>query len=153
MKLLQARQRLKSHPRLVRYFLVGVVSFCLDVGVLWLAYRVLHLPIAVATTMGFLVGLTFNFSASKLFTFGVRSDTQGQTLRYAALLGVNYLLTLILVSASEAWGPGYLIGKVCAVGLTVCINYFALGHWVFVNPGHSGTTPSTGLAKDNMHDL
>jgi putative flippase GtrA len=153
MKLLQARYPFRRHPRLVRYFLVGVLSFCLDVGILWLAYRVLHLPIAVATTMGFAVGLTFNFSASKLFTFGVRSDTQGQTLRYAGLLGVNYLLTLILVSASQAWGPGYLIGKVCAAGLTVSLNYFALGHWVFVSRSPGATSASTGLATDNVQDL
>ena len=153
MNLIPARDPSGPHRRLVRYLLVGVVSFSLDVGVLWLAYRVLHLPIAVATTMGFVLGLAFNFSASKLFTFGVSSDTRGQTLRYAALLGVNYVLTLAVVSASEAWGPGYLVGKVCAVGLTVALNYFVLGHWVFVSPGPGSSPGSTGLAKHNVQDV
>lgn len=153
MKFLRARDPFGRHRRLVRYLLVGAVSFFLDAGILWLSYRVLHLPIAVATTLGFLVGLAFNFSASKLFTFGVHSDTRGQTLRYAGLLGVNYLLTLIVVSASEAWGPGYLVGKVCAVGVTVSLNYFALGHWVFVSPGPGRTPRSTGLAKHNVQDV
>jgi len=153
MKLIQASDPSGRPRRLVRYLLVGTISFFVDAGILWLSYRVLHLPIAVATTLGFVVGLAFNFSASKLFTFGVRSDTRGQTLRYAALLGVNYLLTLIVVSASEAWGPGYLVGKVCAVGLTVSLNYFALGQWVFVSPGPGRTTRSTGLAKHNVQDV
>jgi putative flippase GtrA len=137
----------RHHRRIARYLLVGIVSFLLDVASLWLAYRMFHLPIAQATTLGFLVGLGFNFSASKLFTFRERSDTHGQAVRYAALLGLNYLLTLAIVSASEAWGPGFVVGKLCSVGLITSLDYLALGHWVFVAPRPDRVSDRLGFRK------
>lgn len=136
-----------------RYLLVGSVSFLLDVGIIWLTYTMIKLTIAQATVLGFMSGLGFNFAASKAFTFRIRSDTQGQTVRYATLLGVNLLVTLIIVSASETWGPGYLIGKLCAVSLITDSNYFALGHWVFVSPRRHGMIVSSRLAKDDMQNV
>ena len=141
--------------RIVRYLSVGTVSFFLDAGSLWFAFRELHLSIAAATTIGFIVGLAFNFSASKLFTFSVRSDTKGQTLRYTALLGFNYLLTLIMVSASETSGLGYVFGKLCSVGLINSMNYFALALWVFATPrpGRIDREKSNRLAENDMQDI
>ena len=139
--------------RIGRYLLVGAVSFVLDAGGIWFAYRILHLPIAEATTLGFIAGLLFNFTASKMFTFGVRSDTQGQTVRYAVLLGINYLLTLIMVSASEAWGPGYVVGKICSVGLITTLNYLAFGHWVFAAANVRRTIEPARFTKDNMQNI
>lgn len=139
--------------RIARYLLVGTASFFLDAGCIWLTYRKFHLQLAAATTLGFVAGLAFNFTASKLFTFEVRSDGKGQVVRYAVLLGVNYLLTLIIVSSSEAWGPGYLAGKLCSVGLITCSNYLVLHHWVFVTPSPRSSDLTAGLAKDNMQNI
>jgi len=142
-----------QYHRIVRYLLVGSASFLLDVGSIWLCYRMFHLPIVAATTMGFVAGLSFNFTASKMFTFDVRSDTPGQTLRYTILLGVNYLLTLTIVSSSEAWGPGYLAGKLCSVGLIACSNYLVLHRWVFVTPSSGLRISQTGFAENNMQNI
>lgn len=142
-----------NNRRIVRYLLVGTVSFFLDAGCIWLTYRMFDLPIATATTLGFLAGLGFNFTASRMFTFDVRSDGQGQVVRYAVLLGINYLLTLIIVSASETWGPGYLVGKLCSVGVITCSNYLALHRWVFVTPSPDRLISPSGLAKDYMQDI
>jgi putative flippase GtrA len=139
--------------QMTRYLMVGSVSFLLDVGGIWFAYRVLHLPIAEATALGFVAGLGFNFTASKIFTFSVRSDTQAQISRYAALLGGNFILTLIIVSVSEAWGPGYLLGKSCSVGLITVSNYFVLGRWVFVVPSPGQAIGLSGIAKDDMQGI
>jgi putative flippase GtrA len=139
--------------QITRYLLVGTVSFFLDAGSIWLTYRMLHLSIGAATTLGFMGGLTFNFIASKTFTFGARSDMPGQTVRYAVLLGANYVVTLIIVSASETWGPGYLIGKLCSAGLIASSNYYALGHWVFVTPRPRRAIRSSRFAKNNMQNI
>jgi putative flippase GtrA len=136
--------------QIARYLLVGTVSFFLDAGSIWLTYRMLHLSIGAATTLGFVGGLAFNFFASKTFTFGVRSDMPGQAVRYTVLLGANYVLTLVIVLASETWGPGYLIGKLCSAGLITSSNYYALGHWVFVTPRPRRVIRSSRLAKNNM---
>lgn len=143
----------RHHRRIARYLLVGMVSFLLDVATLWLAYRMFHLPIAESTTLGFIVGLGFNFSASKLFTFRARSDTPGQALRYTALLGLNYFLTLAIVSASEAWGPGFVAGKLCSVGLITSLNYLVLSHWVFAATLPERALRSTVLSKDDMQNI
>jgi hypothetical protein len=60
---------------------------------------------------------------------------------------------IITVWASQIWGQGYAIGKLCAQCLVTSSTYFTLNHWVFVSPNPRRTIESARLAKNNMQDI
>jgi putative flippase GtrA len=116
---------------LVRYVAVGLLSFVVDAGTLWILYHVVGLPLWVATTSGFWLSFLVNFAANKYFTFGMRSGGRGQLVRYGVLVGLNYLATLGIVTGLAALGAPALLAKTVAVALLTIVNYFTYRFWVF----------------------
>jgi putative flippase GtrA len=115
----------------VRYLAAGVLAYVVDTGTLWLLYTVAGAPLWLAATAGFWLSFAVNFTAQKYFTFGVRSDSRRQVLRFAALVGANYLATLALVGGLVGLGTSVLVGKTISVALLMVVNYFAYRLWVF----------------------
>lgn len=124
--------RSRIDARLVRYVAVGIVSFAIDFGILSFSYSVLHVPLWVATTLGFWLSFIVNFLLSKYFTFQLVKGTTSQLRRYSILVAINYLITLGIVSGAEAIGIGYLVGKVAALTLLTATTFIVYRKWVFV---------------------
>lgn len=110
---------------------IGVGAFCavIDVGLMQLlilsgAHHVL------AATAGFLAGLGANFALHTRITF--RSNfTNIIFVKFVAVVLVNYLVTIVFVSASfEIFGSA-LAGKIVSLPL-VAVNGFLLSrHWIY----------------------
>ncbi|WP_150306931.1 GtrA family protein [Planctomonas psychrotolerans] len=115
----------------VRFLLVGGAAFVLDLGLLIVGRDVLGWELWAATAVAFWVSLVFSFLLQKYFTFGAGQSIWGSAWKYAALLGVNFGATLVIVAAFDAAGPGYVVGKFVATALITLWNYFAYKHWVF----------------------
>ena len=114
-----------------RFFLVGALSVGVDTGSLMVLQRLAGLPLAVATTLAFVLTLAVNFSLNMGFVFGVRGRLAGRLVRYGALVVVNYLLTLLLVLGIAALGANYVVAKLVAVACCSLVNFVAYRHWVF----------------------
>jgi len=124
-----------SLPRLpatfVRYVAVGLISFAVDAGTLWFLYTVVGTALWLATSAGFWLSFTVNFAANKYLTFGVRANGSRQLVRYAVLVGANYLANLAIVTGLVALGLQVLVGKIIAVAVLTVVNYFSYRFWVF----------------------
>jgi putative flippase GtrA len=102
--------RLRNHRSAARYLAVGVASLAVDYGLLLTFYHIAHAPLAVATTIGFLIGLTLNFLLNKYWTFevaprGAKHGTR-QAVLYALLVVFNLGFTnLIILSLHRHIGP------------------------------------------------
>ncbi|MFC8502035.1 GtrA family protein [Pedococcus sp. NPDC057267] len=136
-----------------RYLLIGLSSFALDLGLLSLCYRVLHLPLWLATAAGFWGSFASNYLLQRRFAFGSHQAGLGSLVRYSTLLGFNTLATMGIVQLAETTGPGYVLGKVAATGATTVWNYFAYKKWVFTqpHPGHQTVQPATVDFSDHNH--
>ncbi|MEY4642562.1 MAG: hypothetical protein RLZZ227_2556 [Pseudomonadota bacterium] len=116
------------------YVSVGVASALVDIGVmqslLWLAFD--H---RVAVTLAFAVGLVFNYLCHERITF--RATRSGGTiLRFAALVLVNYALTMLCVQLSVVLVDSVLAGKIVSLPL-VAVNGFLVGrYWIFRGSAH-----------------
>src|SRR5947209_9535921 len=88
----------------VRYLAAGVLAYVVDAGTLWVLYRVAGAPLWLATTAGFWLSFVVNFTTQKYFTFGRRSDSRSQLVRFSVLVALNYVATLALVSGLVALG-------------------------------------------------
>ena len=115
----------------VRFVLVGLLSVGVDTGLLVVLRELVGLPLAVATTVAFALTLAVNFSLNMGFVFGVRGRLPGRLARYTVLVGVNYLLTLLLVLGIAALGVHYVVAKLVAVASCALVNFVAYRQWVF----------------------
>lgn len=116
---------------LLRYLVIGVLSFAADAGTLYLTHGVLHMWLPLATTIAYAIAFIINFGLNRAWAFESSSPVGRQLTRYIGLVLVNYLLTLAIVTGLAGLGLVYLLAKVIATGVTVALNYVAYRTWVF----------------------
>lgn len=123
-------RRLLAHRRQVALFLTGgVLSALVDIGVMQVLVAFGY-HYAGATTCGFGAGLVVNYLYHAKVTFD--SPTSGASLsRYACLVALNYLITLVCVALAAHIADFALAGKIISLPL-VAANSFLLGKfWIF----------------------
>lgn len=121
---------LYRHP-VVRFLLVGGVSFALDLGLLAILHEIFDVALWIATPIAFVVSLVFNFLLQRLFTFRANNSGSISALKYIALVIVNIVISDLIVTGFDAVGWTYVIGKTAATILTTAWNYFLYRHWIF----------------------
>jgi putative flippase GtrA len=121
---------------LPRFLVSGVASVVVDMGLLYLLHGVLGmwLPAAVFTSTA--SSFALNFGLNRMWSFGnVTTPAGGQMVRYLLLAGINWVLTVLMVSGLVWLGLFYLVAKAVTVLINSAINYFAYRFWVFAeNP-------------------
>ncbi|SRR5258705_11432601 len=88
-----------------RYLLVGGSTFAIDFGLLVCLHGALMVNLAVATTIGYWVSVTYNFFMNRNWVFNAQQvkSMKEHALLYACLLAINYVST---VDAALAVVPG-----------------------------------------------
>jgi putative flippase GtrA len=114
-----------------RFLVVGGASVVVDAGLLWVLHGVLGLWLEPATALAFLTGLVVNFALNRQWSFGSTGRMRSQALRYAALVAMNLLVTVVLVRALTALGLMYLIAKVLTTAVLSVVNYVVSRKWIF----------------------
>lgn len=123
------KRLLARHRQFLVFLCGGVLSAVIDIGVLQLLINAGHTA-ALAATVGFASGLLVNYAFHAKVTFQ-RAAISANALRYACLVGFNYLLTLACVGLAEALGGAAVLGKLASLPL-VAVNGFILGkYWIF----------------------
>ncbi|MFF7681663.1 GtrA family protein [Microbacterium sp. NPDC007973] len=124
---------------LVRYLVMGGLSFAFDFGLLWLLYDIAGVPLPVATPTAFLASFVVTYTLQRLFAFRATDSVAPSVVRYALLVIANTALTTGIVAVADEAGWSWAFGKVVAVAVTTVGNYFAYRYWVFARPKGSPT--------------
>jgi putative flippase GtrA len=119
---------------LVRFGLVGLVCFALDIGVLVALRTWTPLPLAVDAGIGFGVAALATFVASRQWVFaeasrGARPHTA--LARYVLLIGAGLLFTAAAVPLLATAGLDYRVAKLAASGVVALGNFVVMPRWVF----------------------
>lgn len=123
------RTLLARHRQFLVFLCGGVLSAVIDIGVMQLLINAGYTA-ALAATAGFATGLMVNYAFHAKITFQ-RAAISANFVRYACLVGFNYLLTLGCVSLAEAINGQAVLGKIASLPL-VAVNGFVLGkYWIF----------------------
>lgn len=118
--------------RFLRFSLIGCFSLAIDMGTLWLLHGKVGLPLWLATTCGYLLGLTINFWLNRGVTFDSGDGHVGlQGAKYLVMVVLNYCWTLAVVSTGSLVWRQYLLSKLIATTTYSIVNFFAYQHWVF----------------------
>lgn len=82
----------------VRYAAVSGTTWAIDFCIFLLLYQIAGIPAALL--MARIVAGIFAFTAHKIFSFSSRSTTKpAEVVGYIALVAINYLLSVVLISA------------------------------------------------------
>jgi putative flippase GtrA len=127
----QAAVPASTSRSLPRFLIIGVLSFAVDAGTLFLTHGVLKVWLPLATTVAYGLSFVVNFGLNRWWAFGSTGALRGQAARYLALVGVNFVITLLMVNGIAALGVSYLLAKVMATAVIAGVNYVAYRNWIF----------------------
>jgi putative flippase GtrA len=118
-------------PMVARFVTVGGLSVGCDLLALYTLRSVVHLPLLLATAIGYAVSLVVNYTLNHGWVFGAEADHRRRVARYSTLVIVNVASTFGFVAGLSAAGLYYLFAKLVAVAVNAVINFLAFRHWVF----------------------
>jgi putative flippase GtrA len=119
--------------RFVRYLLVGGTTFFIDFGILFSLHAKLNVSLAIATSIAYWTSILYNFLLNREWTFSIseRKSLRKHIITYLALLGFNYLFTVIFVSLASRH-INYLFAKACAVMIQMSWTYLVYKNVIFI---------------------
>lgn len=107
---------------------MGLISIFLDIFVFNLFLK-FGFNIFVSGTLGFIVGLVFNYVGHSRYTFKAISPRQ-KIFRYFVVVIINYFITIFIIFLAYIFGSP-LLGKVISLPI-IALNGFVLSKmWVF----------------------
>ena len=111
--------------RFLKYTSIGVGTFVLDLGLLYILTDFLELNYVIAAGMGFLLAVTLNYFLSRKFVFAGTDRSQKEG--YAIFLFIAFIGLAIVTGGMyvlvEWWGVYYLFARVAVSGVTGLWNY------------------------------
>lgn len=123
--------------RPLKFAVVGATGVAVNSAVLHMGYKILGLPLAIASPIAIAVAIFTNFSGNNAWTWR-RSEPDGRGAyarrlgRYylSSLLGalINYGLLLLLV---ERFAVSHLIANLAGILAGTASNYLLSEFWVF----------------------
>lgn len=120
-----------DNSHLLKFLLVGGLSFAIDLGLLVILHEVFGVGLWIATPVAFLVSLIFNFLLQRIFTFKATNRSHSSFIRYAILVVFNTVATDFIVNTFANLDLTYTAGKVVATASTMAWNFFLYKYWIF----------------------
>ena len=120
--------------QLLRYAVVGGISFVVDYGSLWLLTEKAGLPYLWSAAIAFILGLICNYLLSTAWVFGESriKNAWGEFLVFAIIgvigLGLN---ELIMYACTDGLGFHYMLSKIVSTGIVFFWNFLARRFLVF----------------------
>lgn len=115
------------YSEFLRYFVVSLIAFVLDLAVFSVSLRLMALPWAMAATLGFVVGVLAAYTLSVRFVFANRKlrQTPLTEMLTFSLVGLGGLgvTQLVLWLGIEHLRFNPELSKFCAAGVTFIFNF------------------------------
>ena len=115
-----------------RFGVVGVLTAVVHYGLLYLGVAVLHLDTTLASSIGFVVCVIFNYMMHYTWTFDEPAP-HGSTLhRYLVMITCGFLINAAVMYAGVQWlALHYLVTQALAMIAVVLWNFVLSNAWVF----------------------
>ncbi|HDY83660.1 MAG TPA: GtrA family protein [Halieaceae bacterium] len=116
----------------LRFGVVGALTAVLHYGLLYIGVEALQLNVTVASSLGFVVAVIFNYLMHYSWTFDEPAP-HGRTLRrYLVMIGCGFLINGAVMYAGVQWVVlNYLLTQALALVVVVSWNFVMSNVWVF----------------------
>lgn len=118
----------------IKYFIVGISSFLIQVGLLFLFTDIVNLDKVTANILAAFAAISFNFYTSNKWSFKNNNKNHSQKIfKFTAITIFNYCFDTLLAFPLMAvtLGINQYLTKVIITGLMVIWNFFIYKLWVF----------------------
>jgi len=137
---------MNTGSQFMRFGIVGVLNTAVQFLVFVLLFRVLHVPMILASGLGYIAGIVNSYLLNRTWTFKVRRRRETREfLRFVAVnilaMGVN-LGTLKFLVATWAVVPE--VAQILAIGASLVVNFAGNKWWTF----RESPTPSQRYQAD-----
>ncbi|GAB78460.1 GtrA family protein [Austwickia chelonae] len=128
-------KRILRHS-IVRYLVVGGLSFAVNVVIFNILVEVVGWSRAVSAPISFALTFFVSYTLQRAFAFRSEADVTGSAIRYLILAGFNTLAQMPIHWICEQIGLGLFTSQFIGTAITTVWNYFAYKHWVYVDRNH-----------------
>lgn len=108
---------------------VGILSALIDIATMEGLIQ-LDIHYGLAVSVGFSVGLIFNYICHARVTFRA-SSSMLTVVKFGAVVFINYLITITFVVGSQHWLGSVLAGKVASLPVVAVNGFLWSRYWVF----------------------
>ena len=116
----------------LKYFAIGVSSFVLDLGTLFVFKEYGHLSPVLAVILNQLLIISFVFVLNKYWVFRSGQFAGREAGRFLLVAGGNYLFAVLWMAAFNHYlGFNYLLVRLANVVLAVSWNFLFYKHFVY----------------------
>lgn len=144
--------------KLIKFIIVGLINTVVGMGLIFGFYNLLGMGYWLSSALGYVLASVVSFFLNKYFTFGNKTRSAAQILKFALNIAVCYLIaygiaqplvTRLFSTAAQALRDN--IALLVGMGLFTGLNYFGQRLFVFrekpAAPGGEGDAPAPPPAK------
>lgn len=122
----------QNKKQFVKYFIIGVSAFVLDLSLLYIFKEYFHLRPVIAVIINQALMLNYVFFLNKRWSFVAEGATHKQMIRYYILSGANYFFSICWMYVfNEYFLVNYLIARTMNIALAVSWNFVLYKFWVY----------------------
>ena len=116
----------------IRFGVVGVLTALVHYGLLYVGVEALQLHATLASSVGFVVAVIFNYLMHYSWTFDEPAP-HGRTLRrYLVMTSCGFIINAAVMYAGVHWlALNYLLTQALALVVVVLWNFILSNAWVF----------------------
>ena len=119
----------------ISFGLVGVVNTLVDLGVFWIALKIIGLPLLLANLLAWFVAVSGSYILNCFTTFAAESGRKLEPRKYASFIASG-IAGFVGGTATLAIGAIFvpiLVAKLVAIAISFALN-FSLSHFVIFRP-------------------
>lgn len=124
---------MKTGKQFVKFGLVGVLNTAVQFVVFYFLFRQFHMPMMVASGLGYVAGIVNSYLINRVWTFEVKEKKQaGEFMRFVAVNIVSMGVNLGALKLLVVYG-GLLpeLAQVLAIGASLVVNFIGNKWWTF----------------------
>lgn len=117
--------KLLQYLEMIRFIIVGVITFVVDYGLLYICTEYIGLYYMYSTAIAFIVAVIFNYWLCVVYVFtNIQRQTSKQALLFVGSsvvgLGLNQICMWFFV---EIFGIYYMLAKIISIIIVMAWNY------------------------------
>jgi putative flippase GtrA len=124
---------MSKYKQVLVFLSVGLISAIINFLTFYLTWHILALDYKLSATIAYVVAVLIHFLGNRHITFKSKEDLAPQIKKYALLLLLNYVATLLIISISVNWlNLSPYLGLCLAILTTVGLGFIISKRFVFM---------------------